>query len=103
MRRFGWRISFPRIDSPLRNYEQKIRVVMQVVADVYADLKNQGYPGARFTFETDAQGEPIVHLVRAEKTAQYYNGGPAFDETNHFGKWQAIFPPRLDLYGGTCS
>jgi hypothetical protein len=59
---------------------------MQVAAEVYLDLKAKGYPSAGFTFETDSQGEPIVHLIRADKPAQYYNGAPEFDESKHYTK-----------------
>ena len=57
---------------------------MQVVVDLYADLKTQGYPSSGFTFQTNARGEPIVHLIRADKPAQYYNNAPAYDESRHF-------------------
>jgi hypothetical protein len=76
----------PQDRKPIARYEQKIRVVMQVVADVYADLKANSSHFGGFTFETNSQGEPIVHLIRGEKPAQYYNGAPAYDDGKHFMK-----------------
>ncbi len=74
----------PKDREPIAHFEEKIRVVMQVVAELYSDLKAQGYPSAGFTFPNDAQGQPIVHLVRAERPAKYYSGAPARDDARHF-------------------
>jgi len=85
----------PKDREPIAHYEQKIRVVMKVVADVYTDLKTQGYPSAGFTFETNPQGEPIVHLIRADKPAQHYNGAPVFDETKHYQRVAGDIPAEV--------
>ena len=70
---------------PTEHYEQKIRVVMELVADIYRrDLKDKGYRSDGITLETNAAGEPIVHLIQTDKPAQYYNGAPAFDGERHF-------------------
>ena len=74
----------PKDRKPIAHFEEKIRVVMQVVAELYSDLKAQGYPSAGLTFQTNSQGEPIVHLVRPERPAQYYSGAPARDDARHF-------------------
>jgi Putative peptidase family len=74
----------PKDRKPIAHFEEKIRVVMQVVAELYSDLKAQGYPSAGLTFQTNAQGQPIVHLVRSERPAQYYSGAPARDDARHF-------------------
>ncbi len=74
----------PKDRQPIAHFEEKIRVVMQVVAELYSDLKTQGYPSAGLTFPTNSQGQPIVQLVRADRTAQYYSGAPARDDAAHF-------------------
>jgi hypothetical protein len=76
----------PRDREPTAHFEEKIRVVMEVVAELYADLKWQGYPTAGFTFPTDSQGRPIVYLVRTDRPAQYYSGAPGRDDARHFEK-----------------
>src|SRR5271166_3452643 len=74
----------PKDREPIAGYEQKIRVVMQVVADVYSDLRAGGLPTSRLSLETNPQGEPIVHLIRGTHPAQHYNGAPEYDESKHF-------------------
>ena len=92
----------PKDRTPIAHFEQKIRVVMQVVADVYS--RSEGHRATRsagFTFETNPQGEPIVHLIRGDKPAQYYNGAPAFDDAKHFMKSWPKSPAKSALRGGT--
>jgi hypothetical protein len=74
----------PKDRVPIERFEQKIRVVMQVVTEVYADLQAQDSRVGAFTFETNPQGEPIVHLIRGQKSAQDYNDAPAFDDSEQF-------------------
>ncbi len=74
----------PKDRTPIDRFEQKIRVVMRLVADVYADLKTDGHRSAELAFETNSQGEPIIHLVRGDKPASYYNDGPAYDDAKQF-------------------
>ena len=74
----------PKDRTPIDRYEQKIRVVMRLVADVYADLKIDGHRSAQLALEMNSQGEPIIHLVRGDKPASYYNDGPAYDEAKQF-------------------
>ncbi|HEV3309916.1 MAG TPA: hypothetical protein VG815_05320, partial [Chloroflexota bacterium] len=85
----------PNDREPIAHYEQKIRVVMQVVADVYKDLSQQGLRGAGFSFQTNSQGEPIVHLIRGDKPAQYYNDAPAYDESKHYLKIDDEIPGEV--------
>ena len=83
---------------------------MQVVAELYSDLKAQGYPSAGFTFRTNAQGQPIVHLVRSERPAKYYSDAPARDDARHFEQiardipGDVAFPLRhmIMLFPETC-
>ena len=91
----------PKDREPIAHFEEKIRVVMQVVAELYSDLKAQGYPSAGFTFQTNSQGEPIVHLVRTERPARYYSDAPARDDARHFEKIAATSPARWLLHCAT--
>jgi hypothetical protein len=85
----------PNDREPIAHYEQKIRVVMQVVADVYKDLSQEGHRGAGFSFQANSQSEPIVHLIRGNKPAQYYNDAPAYDESQHFVKVAGEIPSNV--------
>ena len=59
----------PKDRTPIDRYEEKIRVVMRLVADVYADLKTDGHRSAQLALESNSQGAPIIHLVRGDKQA----------------------------------
>jgi Putative peptidase family len=85
----------PKDREPIAHFAEKIRVVMQVVAELYADLKGQGYPSAGLTFPTNSQGEPIVHLVRTERPAQYYSDAPARDDARHFENIRRDIPGEV--------
>jgi Putative peptidase family len=85
----------PKDREPVAHFEEKIRVVMQVVAELYSDLKIQGYPSAGFTFQTNSQGQPIAHLVRAERPAQYYSDAPARDDARHFEQIRRDIPGEV--------
>ncbi len=74
----------PKDRTPIDRYEQKIRVVMRLVADVYADLRTDGHRSTQFALELNSQGEPIIHLVRGDRPGSYYNDGPAYDESKQF-------------------
>jgi Putative peptidase family len=58
-------------------------------------LKGQGYPSAGFTFQTNSQGEPIVHVVRTERPARYYSGAPGHDVERHFEKIRRDIPGEV--------
>jgi hypothetical protein len=71
--------------EPIEGYEQRIRVVMQFVAEIFRDdLRSKGERAAGLSFETDSAGEPIVHLIHSPRGAQYFNDAPAFDQVKHF-------------------
>jgi len=75
----------PADREPIESYEQRIRVVMQFVAEIFRDdLRSKGERAAELSFETDSAGEPIVHLIRSPHGAQHFNGAPAFDQVKHF-------------------
>jgi hypothetical protein len=79
--------------QPIANYERRIRVVMQVVADIYrSDLQAKGYHSDGLTLETDRRGQPVVHLIQGAKPAQYYNDAPAFDESKQYVRVMGEIP-----------
>ena len=70
--------------EPIPHYEQKIRVVMQIVADLYRNdlqVKKLASNGIQFELE---DGQPVVHLIRGERPAVYYNNAPAYDATEQY-------------------
>lgn len=86
----------PQDREPIENYEQKIRVVMELVADVYRTaLKEKKIDSEGFSLEADEAGKPIVHLVRVPRPARYYNGAPNFDQIQHFQKLRAEVPSSV--------
>jgi putative peptidase family protein len=79
----------PRDRSPTPNYQQKIRVVMAIVAELYLqDLRSKGYRTEGLRFETEGS-QPVVHLVRGEREASYYNNSPAYTADQ---QWQRLLP-----------
>lgn len=86
----------PSDRAPIADYERRIRVVMQVVSETFsADLKAKNYHSNGFQIESNDAKVPIVHLVRPAKTAQYYNGGPAYDQIQHFQKIRDDIPASV--------
>lgn len=78
------------------NYEQKIRVVMEVVNDLYRTaLQDLGYPFEGLNLERNAQGEAVVHLIRTRRPAKFYNDGPAYDQVKHFVRIHDDIPPEF--------
>jgi hypothetical protein len=60
-------------------YEEKIRVVMSIVAELYAsDLRAKGYRTSGLGFDLQ-KGQPLIVPLRGERDASYYNNGPAYD------------------------
>ncbi|MDB5339850.1 MAG: hypothetical protein JWN70_5469 [Planctomycetaceae bacterium] len=90
-------IYFVPVDrQPITSYEQRIKVVMQVVADQYrSELKVKGYDSDGFQLELDEKQEPIIHLVKSKSTAQYYNGAPTYDLIQHYQRVQSDIPPDV--------
>jgi hypothetical protein len=61
----------PADRAPLADYEQRIRVVMRIVADQYrAELAAHGYHSDGFRLELNDQQETRVHLVKTTNSAQ---------------------------------
>jgi hypothetical protein len=82
----------PKDRAPIDRYEEKIRVVMHLVADVYADLKTEGHRSTGLSFERNSQGEPIVHLIRGDRAVPYYNDGPTYDDAKQFQRIADALP-----------
>lgn len=85
--------------QPIANYDRKIRVVMKIVSELYReDLEEKKLNSGGFHFELNADEEPIVHLVRGEKTAGYYNNAPAYDDNV---QWNRLVPELRQALGST--
>ncbi|QEH35997.1 Putative peptidase family protein [Aquisphaera giovannonii] len=87
----------PTDREPIEGYERRIRVVMEFVNDAYrADLAAKGHPTAGLPFEADAQGRPIVRLIRGKMPASHYNKAPNFNTTfEHFDRIAEEVPAAL--------
>lgn len=74
----------PQDRQPIPHYEQKIGLVMQIVADLYRkDLQLKKLASTGFQFELE-EGQPVVHLIHGERPAAYYNSAPSYDATEHY-------------------
>jgi hypothetical protein len=81
----------PRDRKPAEAYDRKVRVIMELVADVYRqDLRDKGYKTEGLRFETAKDGAtPTAQLVRGERDAQYYNNAPRYDAN---AQWTRLLP-----------
>jgi len=73
----------PNDRRPTANYEQKIRVLMHFVTELY---RGPTFQGSGLALQTHGS-EPMVHLIRGARPAAYYNGAPNYDRRQH---WQRI-------------
>ena len=65
----------PSDRKPIQNYEAKIRVILAYVEELYKQaLQVRGHDLKQLPFERD-RGQPVVHLVTADKPASYFNEG----------------------------
>jgi hypothetical protein len=79
----------PTDRKPTANYAEKIRVVMQIVAEVYRqDFEGRRIRSKGLRFESH-NGQPVVHLIRGRRTAAFYNNAPNYDPQN---QWKHIIP-----------
>ena len=77
----------PRDRRPADSFQDKIRVAMTFVADLYRrDLRAKGYETEGLDFEFD-DALPVVHLLRGERMAAYYTGAPDY---NGLRQWRKI-------------
>src|SRR5688500_11380892 len=57
----------PRDREPVAGYEQRIRIVVSIVAETYLlDLRGKGYRTSGIRFDAEA-GQPLVQLVRGQR------------------------------------
>jgi hypothetical protein len=85
----------PTDRQPTANYQQKIRSLMSVVAEVYLqDLGSKNYPtdGLRFEMEKD---QPKILLIRGEKPAAHYNNAPAYNADEQWRRLQAEIKSKI--------
>jgi hypothetical protein len=76
----------PRDRQPVANYQQKVRVVTAIVADLYRqDLRSKGYETPGLQFEAGSE----VKLVRGAQPAAYYNGAPNYNPNQ---QWRRLQP-----------
>ncbi len=86
----------PSDRQPVANYEQKIRVVMAMVAELYhRDLRAKGYKTEGLRFESN-NGQPVVKLIRGAKPASYYNSAPAYEANE---QWRRLTPEIRSALG----
>ena len=58
-------------------YQEKIEVLMRVVADMYhRDLNGKGHKTRGLDFEFDEDGKLKVHLVKGDRPSVFYTGEP---------------------------
>ena len=88
----------PADRQPATDYEQRIRVVLQIVADQFrSDLKLKGYHSDGLRLELNDKQVPIVHLVKSRKLAAYYNGEPNYDHVKHYQRIQGDIPAEVGV------
>jgi hypothetical protein len=79
----------PRDRKATANYQEKIQVVMAIVAELYQrDLSSKGYKTGGLQFESK-EGKPLVRLVQGEHPAAHYNNAPAY---NADVQWRQLLP-----------
>lgn len=79
----------PTDREPTANYKTKIRVLMNVVSELYRqDYEGRGVRSRGLAFESK-DGQPVIHLVRGNHPAAYYNHAPEYDAEH---QWQTILP-----------
>jgi hypothetical protein len=86
----------PRDRKPIANYEQKIRVVMSLVSELYlGDLRSKRYDTTGLQFEVD-DSTPIVQLIRGARDAAYYNNAPEYQANE---QWRRLLPECREKVG----
>jgi hypothetical protein len=79
----------PADRQPAPDYEKRIRVLIHLVSEVYRqDLEARRVRSEGLRFEAK-EGQPVVHLIRGERTAAFYNNAPNYDA--HI-QWQRLLP-----------
>ena len=84
-------------DRPFRQeVVDSMKVTIRQVQTFFAEqMQAHGYGNKTFRFETDAQGEPMVHRVDGQHPDSHYH-----DNTTNtvFGETQQVFDPSLNIY-----
>ena len=67
-------------DRPFRQeVVDSMKVTIRQIQTFYAEqMQAHGHGNKTFRFETDAQGEPMVHRVDGQHPESYYSDSPAF-------------------------
>ena len=79
----------PTDREPTPDYEKKIRVVMHFVSEVYRqDFEARRIRSEGLRFDSK-DGQPVVHLIRGARKAEFYNNAPNYDPQN---QWKLILP-----------
>jgi hypothetical protein len=87
----------PSDRNPRPNYEQKIRVLLHFVSELYRQsLQPFGWRAAGLPFQERA-GEPVVHLIRGAKPAAYYSGAPAYNGDEQYRKLSESIPTTVGV------
>lgn len=65
------------------------RMILQIQAFFGTEMQKHGYGYQTFRFETDLQGEPLVHRVEGKHGDAHYfnNGNPVMDVWGAVGQW----------------
>lgn len=86
----------PSDREPIEHYAEKIRVVMEVVNDLYQSaLRSHGYQFDKLNLELGTDERPVIHLIRSQKTARYFNDAPTFDQVKHFARIRDDIPVNV--------
>jgi hypothetical protein len=87
----------PTDREPAPDYDKKIRVLMHFVSELYRqDLEARRIRSEGLRFET-RDGQPLVHLIRGERTAAFYNKAPDYDPQNQWKHILAEMPPSVGM------
>jgi hypothetical protein len=79
----------PNDRKPVANYEQKIRLVMSIVGELYLqDLRAKGHATDGLRFE-GSEETPTVKLIEGARKAAYYNNAPGYDADE---QWRRLMP-----------
>ena len=84
---------------PAADYEQRIRVLMHFVSEVYRqDYESRNIKSSGLRFESQ-DGQPAVHLVRGGRPAAFYNGAPNYEREvqNHRNRVFAEIPASIGV------
>lgn len=86
----------PTDRQPIKNYEAKIRVLMSFVDELYRfEFKRRDWKATGLPFQTNQDGEPIVHLVRGKHPAAHYSGSPNYNAGRQYREFSKEIPTEL--------